>query len=203
MPIELYLAFVAATALLILTPGPMVAFVIATTLERGFRFGLAAVAGSTLASAVQLGVVAFGLYSVLEFAGQAFMYIKWAGVLYLVYLGVRSLRAPADDLGAGKAAEHSFRRTFVDGLVVNLTNPKALLFHAAFLPLFIAPSAPIGGQLAVLSVTFIVIAASLDILWAVSAERARPLIAKAGRWRHRFTGAILLTAAAGLAFVKK
>jgi len=204
MSIELYLAFVAASALLILTPGPMVAYTVGTTLSRGLRHGLVAVAGSMLASAIQLGVVAVGLAALLSSAGEAFFWLKWIGVAYLTYLGIRALRQPADDLDPEvSASTASERRTFIEAFIVNLTNPKGLLFHGAFLPLFISPDAPIGPQLFLLAVTFLVIGGALDSLWALTASRSRPLLARAGRWRHRVTGGVLLTAAAGLALVRK
>lgn len=204
MSLELYLAFVAASALLILTPGPMVAFVVGTTLSRGLRHGLIAVAGSMVASAIQLGVVAVGLAAILNAAGEAFFWLKWIGAAYLVYLGIRALRQPPEDLDAvAGAAAYSVRRTFVEAFFVNLTNPKGLLFHGAFLPLFISPAAPVGPQLLLLSVTFLVIGGSLDSIWALTASRTRPFLARAGRWRNRVTGGVLLTAAAGLALVRK
>ena len=204
MSLELYLAFVAATALLILTPGPMVAYVVGTTLSRGLRHGLVAVAGSMLASAIQLAIVAAGLTAILNLASEAFFWIKWIGVAYLFYLGVRALREKADVLDADTVAIHvSARRTFWEAAIVNLTNPKALLFHGAFLPLFVSPAAPVGPQLLLLAVTFLVIGGALDSMWAMTAARSRPLLARLGRWRHRVTGGVLLTAAAGLALVRK
>ncbi len=204
MSLELYLTFVAASALLILTPGPMVAFIVATTLSRGLRQGLVAVAGSAIASAIQLSIVAVGLAALLGTAGEAFFWIKWIGVVYLFYLGIRAFREPPDNLEADpKAANFSSRRTFLEGFLVNLTNPKGLLFHGAFLPLFISPSSPAGPQLLVLAITFVVIGASLDSLWALTAARSRVFLARAGRWRHRVTGGVLMTAAAGLALVRK
>ena len=202
MDLSLYLAFVAASALLILTPGPMVAYVTATTLTRGLKQGLVAVAGSTLASAIQLGIVAFGLTWLLTAASEAFFWLKWIGVAYLTFLAVKALRAHPEDLER-PLVRTSLRRTFAEAFLVNLTNPKALLFHGAFLPLFISSAIPAGPQLALLSVTFIVIAASIDALWALTAERSRPLLARVGRWRERITGGLLLTAAAGLALARK
>ncbi len=204
MSIELYLTFVAASALLILTPGPMVAYVTASTIMRGLRHGFYAVAGSTLASAIQLGVVAAGLTAILSAAGEAFFWIKWIGVAYLLFLGVRALRQPVDALESEKIdLNYSARRTFAEAFVVNLTNPKALLFHGAFLPLFVSPAALAGPQLLLLAATFLVIAAVMDGLWALTAERSRPLLMRVGRWRNRITGGILITAAAGLALVRK
>lgn len=203
MPIEMYLAFVGASVLLVLTPGPMVAYVVATTLSHGLRHGFMALVGSAAASAVQLAIVVAGLSLILTAAGEAFFWIKWIGVAYLVYLGVKALRAPAEDLEVEAGLARSGRRTIVEAFFVNLTNPKALLFHGAFLPLFISPSAPATPQLVLLAVTFVVVAAVLDGCWALFAARLKPVLARVGRWRHRMTGGVLLTAAAGLALVRK
>ena len=202
MSLELYLAFVAASAALVLTPGPMVAYLVATTLSHGLRHGLMALIGSAAASAAQLAVVVAGLSLILNMVGDAFVWLKWIGVAYLIYLGVRALRAPADELTP--AIRHrSGRRTVAEAFFVNLTNPKALVFHGAFLPLFVSPSAPATPQLILLAVTFIVIAAVLDGCWAVFAAKLQPLLHRIGRWRHRITGGVLLTAAAGLAIARK
>jgi len=203
MTIELYLAFIAATALLVLTPGPMVAYLVAASLSRGLAHALSAVAGSLIAAAIQLSVVGFGLAAILASAGEAFFWIKWLGVAYLVYLGVKALRAPDDALEPAAPVQTTLYRSFLEGFLVNLSNPKTLLFHGAFLPLFVSPSAPPGPQLLLLAVTFLIIGGSIDSLWALSAARARPVLSRIGRWRHRITGGVLLTAAAGLALVRK
>ena len=203
MTTELYLAFCAACVALFLTPGPMVAYIIGTTLSRSIVHAFAAIAGSLAACAIQLAVVAFGLATILTAAGSAFFWIKWIGVAYLVYLGVKALRAPVEDLSNAAPASRSLKRAASEGFFVALTNPKTLLFHGAFLPLFISPSAAPGPQLALLAATFLVICAIIDCGWAMSASRARPFIARIGRWRGRITGAIFLTAAAGLALARK
>lgn len=203
MTVELYLAFVAASALLVLTPGPMVAYLVATTLAHGLRHGLMALIGSAAASAVQLAVVVAGLSLILNAASEAFFWLKWIGAAYLAYLGVKALREPDAELAPALAVTRSVRRTIAEAFFVNLTNPKALLFHGAFLPLFISSGAPATPQLVLLAVTFVIIAAVLDGCWAIFAARVKPLLARIGRWRHRITGGVLLTAAAGLALVRK
>lgn len=202
MSLELYLAFVAASALLVLTPGPMVAYLVATTLSHGLHHGFMALIGSAAASAIQLAIVVAGLSLLLAAAGEAFFWLKWIGVAYLVYLGVKALREPPEDLAAAKTYR-SAKRTITEAFLVNLTNPKALLFHGAFLPLFVSPGAPATPQLVVLAVTFIVVAAVLDGCWALFAARLQPVLARIGRWRNRITGGVLLAAAGGLALVRK
>lgn len=202
MSLELYLAFVAASALLILTPGPMVAYLVATTLSHGLRHGLMALIGSAAASVVQLTVVVAGLSLILTVASEAFVWLKWIGVAYLLYLGVKALREPAEEL-APALTHRSDRRTIAEAFLVNLTNPKGLLFHGAFLPLFVSPSAPAAPQLILLAATFIVVAAVLDACWAIFAARLKPLMMRMGRWRHRITGGVLIGAAGALALVRK
>lgn len=202
MSLELYLGFVAASALLVLTPGPMVAYLVATTLRYGLRQGLMALIGSAAASAIQLGVVVIGLSLILNAAAEAFFWLKWIGVAYLFYLGVQALREPVEDL-APAAPLRSGRRTIAEAFFVNLTNPKALLFHGAFLPLFVSPSAPATPQLIILAITFIVVAAVLDGCWAVFAARLEPVLRRVGRWRNRMTGGVLLVASLGLALVRR
>lgn len=199
---ELYIAFVAASALLVLTPGPMVAFIVAVTLRYGLRHGLMALIGSAAASAIQLAVVVAGLSLILSLAAEAFFWLKLIGVAYLVYLGVKALREPVSELRPA-ASLRSDRRTIVEAFFVNLTNPKALLFHGAFLPLFVSPAAPAPPQLVVLAITFILVAAALDGCWALFATRLRPVLARVGRWRNRITGGVLLGAAALLAVVRR
>ncbi len=204
MPFELYLAFVAASALLILTPGPMVALIIANAVRYGPRFALATVVGSTVALAGQLVLVVAGLATALAAAGEAMFWIKWIGVAYLLYLGVRALRARVEKLDVETAsAARSITAIFIEAVLVSATNPKTLLFYAAFFPLFISPAAPAGPQLALLSGTFLVVAFVIDCGWAFSATKARPFIARAGRWRNRITGGVLIAAAGALATVRK
>lgn len=204
MSLQLYIAFVAATAALVLTPGPMVAYLVAATMRYGLRHGLMALIGSAAASAVQLGVVVAGLSLILSLAAEAFFWIKIVGVAYLVYLGVRALREPVGELApAALRAGRSDRRTIVEAFFVNLTNPKALLFHGAFLPLFVSPAAPATPQLVLLAATFIVVAGVLDGCWVLFAARLQPVLARLGRWRNRITGGVLLTAAAALALVRR
>lgn len=203
MTAELYIAFCGACVALFLTPGPMVAFIVATTLSRSVRHALAAIAGSLAACAIQLAIVGLGLTAVLSAAAHAFVWIKWLGVAYLVWLGVKALRAPVERLEPSAPAPGSLRRAARDGFVVALTNPKTLLFHSAFLPLFISPTSAPGPQLFLLAVTFIALCAVVDCGWALTASRARGFVARIGRWRNRITGGVLLTAAAGLALARK
>ena len=203
MSLNLYLAFVAASLALALLPGPNVAVIVSNSVAYGVRYGLLTVAGTSSAMVPQLLVVTLGLAGVLEFMSHWFDVLRWIGVAYLVYLGLEALRAPAANLGAAKSEPKSARAIYLKGLLVSLTNPKTLLFFGAFLPQFVDAKGDALSQLALLSLTFLVVAMSVDTAWALVAGRARPLLVHAGRWTNRVTGGVLITAAAALALARK
>ena len=200
MSASLYAAFVAATVILMLVPGPNVALIVVNSLAFGARTGLVTVLGTIVGMVVQLSVAALGVTALFGALAQGFVTLRWLGVAYLLWLGFRDWRAPAGDLS--RIAPVSPRKIFTRGFLVSLTNPKPLVFYAAFLPQFLVANAPLGRQMAVLSVTFVIIALIVDSGWALAAARARGIVARFGRARNRLSGAILIGAAIGLALVR-
>ncbi len=205
MPLELYLAFVAATAVLILIPGPAVTLIVATALAHGARGALVSVAGVSTAVVGQLIVVGFGMASAMALLAEWFEALRWAGVAYLVYLGLRQWRASPVALGDVAAPSVSRARLYWTGVVVNATNPKTLVFYAAFFPQFIDPLLPHGPQIAALCVTFLVVQTLLDGSYALLGGRLRPWLASRARarLRNRVTGGLLIGAGLGLALVRR
>lgn len=203
MSLDLYLAFVAASAILILIPGPNVALIVANSVAHGSRFGLLTVAGTSSAVVVHLALTVLGATAILNFLAASFDWLRWAGVVYLVWLGVRAWRAPAVDLAGTEAQARSVRLIFARGFLVGLTNPKTLLFYGAFLPQFITPGPSAPDQLRLLAVTFLVVAVVLDGLWAVLAGRLRALLGAHARLRNRLTGGLLVGAGLGLALARR
>jgi threonine/homoserine/homoserine lactone efflux protein len=200
---EYYPLFIAASALLILTPGPNVALIVANSVAYGARYGLLTVAGTTLAIIAHLALVGFGLQEALGVIGAVFEYLRWAGVAYLLYLGITTWRAPPADLDAIRAQPRSASRMVGRAVAVSLTNPKTLLFYGAFFPQFIAPTRPVGPQVWILCITFVAVAATVDSLWAIAAARARAALAGHGRLRNRISGGLLMGAGLGLALARK
>ncbi len=203
MSFELYLAFVAATVVLILIPGPNVALIVANSVAHGARHGLVTVAGTSAAMVIQLTLTILGLSGFLSLLAGWFEWVRWLGVAYLLYLGLTALMAPTSDLTRVKAANVPAAKMFFRGFVVSLTNPKTLLFYSAFLPQFVSPGADATAQLMILAATFLAIAVLLDSGWALLASRARGVLALNGRLRNRITGTFLISAAAGLALARK
>lgn len=195
---HLYPLFVLATALLILTPGPNVALIVANSVAHGARYGMLTVAGTTAAIMLHMLVVGFGMGQALGAIGRMIEWVRWAGVAYLIVLGIRQWRAPTIDL-MGVRAQPDGRTMIVRAVIVSLTNPKVLLFYGAFFPQFIAPGRPIGPQLLVLCTTYLVLAAGIDSLWALVAARARRVLSLHGRLRNRISGGLLVCAGMGLA----
>lgn len=203
MTIELYLAFVLAVTILMLIPGPNVALIVANSLAHSTRYGLLTVAGTSSAVVLQLGVTALGMTALLGSFADWFAALRWVGVVYLVYLGVRQWRAPSLDLSAARPSAGAPRRIYGRALLVSLTNPKTLFFYGAFFPQFVAPTADPGRQIALLAVTFLLLAVAIDSGWALLAGRLRPLLAGRGRLRQRVTGGLLIGAGLGLAMARK
>jgi threonine/homoserine/homoserine lactone efflux protein len=201
--LELYLGFVSAVLVLVAMPGPNVALIVANALARGPRAGLVTVAGTTAAMLVQISLVIAGMTAAMATLSEVFEWVRWIGVAYLVFLGIRAWRAPEQDLSAVSPAARPDRSAFLRGVLVSLTNPKTLLFYAALLPQFVEPSQPAGPQLVLLAATFVVLAAAGDSLWAIFAGRARQLLAGRGRLRNRLTGGALLGAGLGLALARR
>ncbi len=203
MPLDLYLGFVAASAVLILIPGPNVALIVANSIAHGTRFGLLTVAGTSTAVVAHLALTVLGAATVLNFLAASFDWLRWLGVAYLAWLGIAAWRAPVVDLTRTAPQARSARLIYMRGLLVGLTNPKTLLFYGAFLPQFIVPGPTAADQLLLLAATFLGVALMLDSLWAVLAGRLRRLLTVHARVRNRLTGSLLLGAGLGLALARK
>lgn len=189
------LPLVAATAILVMIPGPNVALIVANSLKYGFRMGVRTVLGTTIGVGLQLALVVFGLAAVVEVAAEALLWIKWAGVAYLVYLGIRTFREPADDLGGIEAAPAMFGR----GCILALLNPKTLLFNAAFIPQFVGAADATASQLGLVAAVFLAVLFVGDVLWAAFASSAGRVLTRYATMRNRLTGTFLTAAGIGLA----
>ena len=201
--LHLYLAFILATALLMAMPGPNVALIIANSVAHGARFGLLTVAGTSAAMLPQLALAAIGLAELLGAAGHWFELLRWAGVAYLLWLGISTWRAPAADLTRIRPEPPLPGAIFTRAFLVSLTNPKTLFFYGAFFPQFLSADAPILPQVVLLSATFVAVAILVDGSWALIAGRARGLLASRGKLRNRISGGLLMGAAAALAMVRR
>ncbi len=205
-PSAVMLAFMGASLLLTLTPGPAVVYVLARTLSQGRASGLASVLGVALGNLGNGIAAALGLAAVFAVSAVAFSFVKWAGALYLLWIGIQMWRRAGDGVDAQtiKAPAATLGKVFRDGFVVALLNPKTTLFFAAFLPQFVVSPSHALAQSLMLAACFTLLALITDVLYVLAAHRL------AGRWRSSrasllwgrrlaassFIGLGLLTAAA-------
>ncbi len=185
-------AFLIASLVLAVTPGPGVFYIVTRSASSGRRHGLASVAGVAIGNLGNAIGASVGLAALFAVSSIAFAVVKYAGALYLVYLGVRALRGA--DAGAPRdAAPARLGTVFRDGFFVALLNPKTAIFFAAFLPQFMSIETASLVQSIALGSMFVAIAAVTDSAYALSAARLGPVLGQA--WRIRAVGSYLSGAA--------
>lgn len=179
-PWPLFSAFLVASLILAVTPGPGVLYIVARSLAQGLRSGLVSVAGVALGNLGNAMAAALGLAVLFAASAAAFTAVKYAGAFYLVYLGVRMLQGARAEIAAAPPTQAtSLGRIFRDGFVVALLNPKTTVFFAAFLPQFVSAALPALPQTLALGVLFVVIAAVTDSLYALAAGAVAPALTRA------------------------
>ncbi|MBA2672630.1 LysE family translocator [Ramlibacter sp.] len=188
----LLLAFIGASLVLALTPGPAVVYIVTRTLAQGRTSGLGSVLGVALGNLGNAVGAALGLAALFAVSSVAFTVVKWAGAAYLVYLGIRMwLAAPATADAKAAATAQPLRRVFRDGFLVALLNPKTSLFFAAFLPQFMdAHGSPLAQTLA-LGCVFVGIASCTDLFYVLTASLMAPRLGRAAKhavWGNRIAG---------------
>jgi threonine/homoserine/homoserine lactone efflux protein len=170
-------AFGLASLVLAATPGPGVLYIVARTLSQGRRAGLASVAGVALGNFGNALGASLGVAALLAVSTLAFNIVKFAGAAYLIYLGIKALRASqAPEAGVAAPIATPLRKILRDGFVVALLNPKTALFFAAFLPQFIDPLASAAPQSVLFGVAFVAIAACTDTGYVLAASMAAPAL---------------------------
>ena len=165
--------FMLAALALLLTPGPAVLYIVARSIDQGRRAGLVSVLGVHVGTLAHIFAAAAGISAVLAASVTAFSVVKCLGAAYLIYVGVRRLlaRAPLGAVAPGEPKR--LRRAFLDGVIVNVLNPKTGLFFLAFLPQFVTVSrGHVGEQIVVLGVVFVLLGAITDSLYAIGAGAA-------------------------------
>ncbi|HXW30121.1 MAG TPA: LysE family translocator [Xanthobacteraceae bacterium] len=202
MSIELYLAYLLACFVIVIVPGPTVTLIVANSLAHGTRAGLLNVAGTQLGLAAMIAVLGLSLASLIATLASWFDWVRLAGAAYLAGLGFKLLRATGgfDAAGHTRVPRGGF---LLQGFLVIVTNPKALLVFGAFIPQFVDPHRDPVWQIAVLGVTFMAVATLCDGGYAVLTGRARALIAGThARLLSQASGLVLIGAATWLALMR-
>ena len=203
MSIETFLAFILASAILVALPGPNVTLIFANSMSRGTRAGLWTVAGTEAGAAVLLVAMIAGLAPVMALASDWFVWIRLAGAAYLIWMGVSKLRSLTAQSENGQAPARQ-GAPFWQGFFVLLSNPKVLLFFAAFLPQFMNPAGNAVAQLVLLSVAYLVVAAIIDGAYALLAAQARTWLSeRRKRLIDGFSGVMLIGGGIWLALARR
>ena len=171
MTIELYITYVLACALIAIVPGPTVTVIIANSLKHGTRAGLLNVAGTQLGLALMMAILIVGLSSVIAAMGWLFDWLRLAGAAYLVWIGWKLIRSP-DKLASTEAAPPPRGGFLLQGFLVLMSNPKALLWFGAFIPQFVNPQGNYVAQITLLGLTAMAVAVLSDGGYAVLTGRA-------------------------------
>jgi homoserine/homoserine lactone efflux protein len=206
MSVEAWLLFCATETVLCLSPGPSALLVASLALTRGRAAGVVATAGVLAANAIYFALSASGLVAVHSLSAEVFLAIKWAGAVYLVWLGgrmiVRSFRRRGAE--ALPPVAPSVRRSFWQGLVTQGANPNLLVYFTAILPQFVDPGRPLARQVAILAFSSFVIEFTVLSVYAGLASRAGRFAAPRSRLvAERVGGGLLVLAGAGLASLRR
>jgi threonine/homoserine/homoserine lactone efflux protein len=188
--------FSVAALLLLVIPGPAVLYIVAQSASRGRAAGLVSMLGIQAGGLVHVAAATAGLSALVVKSAVAFSVVKYAGAVYLIFLGVRRLLGRDEATGNGLPRERSYRVLFAHGVVVNVLNPKTALFFFAFLPQFVDVSrGNVAFQILVLGLVFIGLAIVSDGAYAIAAGSAAGWLSVRpgfGRAQRYVSGSVLV-----------
>lgn len=201
-----WIGFVLASVIMGLVPGPGVLSIIGYAISSGRRTALASVAGMAIGNMCAMTLSLAGVGALLAASALAFSILKWAGALYLIYLGLLAIWRSRVDQTSGtiETKPISARLAFGSNLAIGIFHPKTIVFFVAFAPQFIDANHNYWSQAAILIVTFTVIVAVTDSLYAIAASQARSFFAtpRVRQWTQRAGGGALIAAGTATAFTR-
>lgn len=178
--------FIAASLVLLVTPGPAVVYIVTRSIDQGWIAGVVSSLGMAVGSLVHVTVAWLGMSAILFSSDNAFVALKYAGAAYLMYLGVQTLQAGNQVQASDRLEQQGLQRVFSQAIVVNLLNPKSALFFIAFMPQFVDLSrGTVAGQLLFLSGVFFALAIITDTTYALLAGKLGDLLRSSPTFRRR------------------
>ena len=201
MPVENYLIYLAAVAVFFATPpDTSQLLIISNSVRHGLRRSVYTIAGDLTANSLQMTGAAFGLAAIIAASANAFVWIKWLGVVYLVWIGMQLFFSKDQPDGiAANTSGQSFR-LFRQGFVTSMANPFAVVFFGALFPQFIDPTLPVLPQLLILGITYLVVDGAILLVWGWLGVRAAAALTQSSFGIvNKVCGGLMIGAAALLA----
>lgn len=201
MSIETYLIYLGVLAAFFVTPpDTSQLLIVSNALRHGLRRSTATIAGDLSANTLQMTAAAFGLTAIIAASADAIWIIKWVGVVYLAWIGLRLMFSTDAARGPGPAGQARLGALFRQGFLTSSANPYAVVFFGALFPQFIDPALPVLPQLFVLGGTYLVVDGLVLLLWGWIATRTLGRIrGLTGHWMNRVSGMLMILAAGLLA----
>ncbi len=201
MLLETYLVYLAAVLVFFATPpDTSQLLIISNSIRHGLRKSAYTIAGDLTANAVQMTAAAFGLAAIIAASATAFLWIKWLGVAYLLWIGVQLMRSTETARTLGGTASGQRWRLFRQGFITSMANPFAVVFFGALFPQFIDPGAPVLPQLLVLGLTYLAVDGAILMLWGWLGRRAARVLERVSSTLvTKLCGGLMIAAAALLA----
>ena len=206
MDFQLWLAFAVASLVIAVIPGPGVVSIVGFAISSGRKVALASVVGMAIGNAVAVLLSLAGAAAILATSALAFTVLKWVGAVYLITIGLIAIvRSGKPDSSAKSSSGVSPRAALLTNVVVATLHPKTILFFVAFSTQFICADLPYLPQAVALVLTFTLIAALTDTLYALSASRAAHMLRsdQAKIWSQRAGGGVLVTAGLAMAALRR
>ena len=201
MNIEIWITYIGTVLVLMSTPGPSQLLMLSNSIQNGFKKSLATAAGDLSANFLQMIVASVGLVSLIHNAHEFFIFVKWVGVAYLIYLGLKLIFSKNARQIENSNNQRSAKSLYWQGFITSAVNPKAVIFFAALFPQFINPTEPLLLQFTILSVTYLVTdGIFLSFYGKFSELIAKKLRRSFSKYFDKVSGTFLIIAAILLGF---
>jgi len=196
MNIDVWVVYVGVVMAFMITPGPSHLLMLSNSLSCGFNKSVATAAGDLSANVLQMLAASIGLASILYEYQHSFIVIKWAGVVYLIYLGIGLFFTKENRVGARIKSTRSIKSLYWQGFITSASNPKAIIFFSALFPQFIIATEPLFTQFVLLCITYLIIDGAFLCFYGKFADWvAKKMQSSIGKYFNQLSGILFVSAA--------
>ena len=203
---ELWIAFVGTVTVLALTPGPSVLLAVSNTMNYGTNKCVGTILGDLSANLIQIILASVGLASIIMASAELFILLKWAGVCYLIFMGVKKIFSAVYPICYNNELKSkSFRTLYMEGFLVSASNPKAVIFFATLFPFFIDLNLNLIPQIVILAFTFLIIDGSSLLIYSRFASKFKSYLenSKKVHLQNKIVGGLLVFSGVMLSMVRR